>query len=283
MRRRGFTLTEVLITLGIVGIVASLTAPSLVSQTQNKINGSKLAATVSLLESAFHNAISTEGVENLYQTRMWENAPVCIGSNDCNSSEDDVKKFAGELGRYLAINSYRATYPLQPYLDAGLSGVYEMNNNFGKGRLLTLTYPDAQGRNGFPFFLKNGSIVTIDTYMNASPTEAQIRDLASRGTSYYTEAANIFIDVNGIDSPNIVGRDIFAFYVGENGTLYPIGGSDIAVVEPEGGAWHGNGGYACVTENTGTWYSENGSVSDSSAHGYGCTGRVIDNGYKIDY
>jgi prepilin-type N-terminal cleavage/methylation domain-containing protein len=269
MKKRGFTLAEVLITLGIVGVVASLTAPSLVSTGQNKVNGSKLAATVSLLESAFHNAIATEGVENLYQTKMWENAPVCVGNGACNSTENDVRKFAGELGRYLTISSFRTTYPLDCYDEAGVK-VYQMSNNLGKGDELERTYPDGQGRNGFPFFLKNGAIVTIDTYMNASPSEDVKQDAIDRGSSLYTEAADVFIDVNGFEAPNVVGRDIFAFYLGENGTLYPLGGADVAVMD-DSGLWNESGsGFACIP-------------GDAGWGGYGCTGRVIDNGYKIDY
>lgn len=36
MRNKGFTLAEVLITLGIIGVVAAMTLPALVNQTQGK-------------------------------------------------------------------------------------------------------------------------------------------------------------------------------------------------------------------------------------------------------
>ena len=37
--KRGFTLAEVLITLGIIGVVAALTIPTLINNYQKKING----------------------------------------------------------------------------------------------------------------------------------------------------------------------------------------------------------------------------------------------------
>ena len=49
---KGFTLAEVLITLGIIGIVAALTMPQLFNRTRNSHLGAQFASTISTLENA---------------------------------------------------------------------------------------------------------------------------------------------------------------------------------------------------------------------------------------
>ena len=49
MKKFGFTLAEVLITLSIVGIVSALTIPNFVANAQNKANAAKLSATITTL------------------------------------------------------------------------------------------------------------------------------------------------------------------------------------------------------------------------------------------
>ena len=55
MNRNGFTLMEILISLGIVGVVAAVTIPSLVSSTNNKNIGNALARSVELIQQGFTN------------------------------------------------------------------------------------------------------------------------------------------------------------------------------------------------------------------------------------
>ena len=58
MKKQGFTLAEVLITLGIVGVVAALTAPALVMSSRNEANAARLSTVVSNMENAFQTAIA---------------------------------------------------------------------------------------------------------------------------------------------------------------------------------------------------------------------------------
>ena len=47
MKKNGFTLAEVLITLGIIGVIAAITLPTLMSDTTSAQIGPKLAKAVS--------------------------------------------------------------------------------------------------------------------------------------------------------------------------------------------------------------------------------------------
>ncbi|MBR6126283.1 prepilin-type N-terminal cleavage/methylation domain-containing protein, partial [bacterium] len=52
MRKTGFTLAEVLVTLGIIGVVAALTTPALINSTGNAQIGPKLSKARAVFENA---------------------------------------------------------------------------------------------------------------------------------------------------------------------------------------------------------------------------------------
>lgn len=61
MTKHGFTLAEVLITLGIIGIVASMTLPAIVKKNNEKATVSKLKKVYSVLQQAQLNIINEYG------------------------------------------------------------------------------------------------------------------------------------------------------------------------------------------------------------------------------
>ena len=61
--KKGFTLAEVLITLGIIGVVAALTLPTLTANTQTAKIGPKLAKAVSSFEQANEALLSANSVD----------------------------------------------------------------------------------------------------------------------------------------------------------------------------------------------------------------------------
>ena len=99
MKKQGFTLMELLITLGIIGVVSALTIPALVTSTRNKANAAKLSSAVLNLENAFTNAIAQEGADNLYGTNMWSEDRI-------NATEGDKDLFAERIGQYLRLSGY---------------------------------------------------------------------------------------------------------------------------------------------------------------------------------
>ena len=62
MKKRAFTLAEVLITLGIIGVVAALTLPSLISNYQKKVTAAKLKQTYSILSNAIAKEQALTGI-----------------------------------------------------------------------------------------------------------------------------------------------------------------------------------------------------------------------------
>lgn len=62
MKRFAFTLAEVLITLGIIGVVAAMTLPVLIENHQKKVVASKLAKFYSIMSQAAYSWADEEGI-----------------------------------------------------------------------------------------------------------------------------------------------------------------------------------------------------------------------------
>ena len=61
MKKSGFTLAEVLITLGVIGVVAAITIPSLIQKQTERATITKLKKEYSIMSNALMNAISEYG------------------------------------------------------------------------------------------------------------------------------------------------------------------------------------------------------------------------------
>ena len=275
MKKLGFTLAEVLITLGIIGVVAALTAPALVMSGRNQSNAAKLSVVVSNLENAFTNAIAQEGADNLYGTRMWavecaENG-VCVDATD---NDETKARFVGELGRYLVVNGFKDS-DTEYYQDVG--GFHPMTATGATNSEISIASFGGTGQM-FPILTKNGAAILIRTYNYQNTLNAQREAAIAVGCTYYTNAADIAIDVNGTEAPNTLGRDIFWFQLGENGIIYPVGGRDVARLEAGsgGGIWDAEiaNRDSCTDASKGT---------NENLMGMGCTARVIEEGYQMNY
>lgn len=66
-----FTLAEVLITLGIIGVVAALTLPNLVANYKKQVLVTQLKAEVNIIENSFRKILANEGVDNLNNTPLF--------------------------------------------------------------------------------------------------------------------------------------------------------------------------------------------------------------------
>ena len=284
MKKRGFTLAETLVTLGIIGVIAALTAPMLVNSNRNQVNSSKLSTIVTNVENAFTTAIAQEGVDTLYETRMWTNAPLTNTSHQAEDAEgnpigDNPKNvFVGELGRYLATNGLMISdQSVATSLYNAMPS--QLANDGSRGNAISENTMDSC----VPIELNNGAILFIRTAARgdaASIQAAETRALRA-GSSMYERPADVFIDVNGKNAPNTVGRDLFRFYVGQNGKLYPYGGRDQTAFDSNGDAWFNTDWSS--TGAQGAAYVFTCTDNAKGGEGWGCTGRLISEGYKMNY
>ena len=168
-----FTLAEVLITLGIIGVVAALTLPTVIANYQKQVTVTKLQKAYTILNQAFRQSEVDNGSSEFWQEtneigvdeyfdRYWKkyfNEPVyCQTAQECGySGPSPYKKFNGSTSGVISI---------------------------GKPRVFFKTSDGV-------FYL------FVDSTTNAN------------GEIY---AVNfVFIDINGAKAPNTYGIDVFRF------------------------------------------------------------------------
>lgn len=116
MKKKGFTLAEVLISLGIVGVIAAITLPSLVSNTGTAQIGPKLAKAVSAFEQANEAMLNAHSVDTLTDSGFMTN----------NST------YADEISNFLKVSVF--TYPAGVAQTAtGQSGACSVPSGFSSG------------------------------------------------------------------------------------------------------------------------------------------------------
>ena len=213
----GFTLAEVLITLGIIGIVAAMTLPTVVAKYKEKQTVVTLKRSYSILNQAFLRATQDYGPPS-----SWDG--IFTPGGGCGSC---AKRIAEILSQY--INRIDACYGSSYEVDEDGNYVFNKGENARCGG----------GDRMFPKQL-NGSLENVlgNIYVSTN----FVRSVFSDGTLFITATATnncngkygtgsnqnnlcgyVFIDVNGGNNqPNQYGVDLFPFYLTETGFV-PVG------------------------------------------------------------
>ena len=173
MQKQAFTLTELLIALGIIGTIAALSIPSLMTSVHNKMLATQLQNNVESIQQAIANQKIINNTKDLTETKFKDESGFyslfqTTKSEKCSAT---VKCWGSS---YRVIGGNQAEYDGIP--------------------------PENAIR------LKNGATISYQ--------------MENIGDAYGNrQLAEVFIDVNGADEPNIVGRDYFAFFISKNGTI----------------------------------------------------------------
>jgi type II secretory pathway pseudopilin PulG len=190
-----FTLAEVLITIGIIGVVAVITLPSLLTRIQNNVR----ARQIQMIKTKFTKATTTMNIDGK------------IGPY-----YDDTEAFVKELSKYLKIVTICTSDNLRscwPYDKVILEDGSEYDITKAKTGQAFKMYSDTNHSYKTP----NVGIVTADgTPMIISfntKCEALDPDINYSGsdTNATTGCVSAIFDINGSSSPNKFGTDVVAF------------------------------------------------------------------------
>lgn len=179
--KKGFTLAEILITLGIVGVVAVLTVPAVMRGYNNKLYVTQLSKAYSQLTDATLAIMEDEHVDDFYETKAGRAMnEECTASGNCTQG----------LG-----------YLLNNYFE------YDKKNcGNGSNLCIPTSYTTisgaAAGSNAGSYCIQTTGGATICGWYNAG-----------------NSCMSLSIDVNGPEKPNVTGRDLFSMDIHKDGSI----------------------------------------------------------------
>ncbi len=178
--RLGFTLAEVLVTLGIIGVVSAMTVPTLMQNHQRKTYVTQLHKVYNELQQAFIQYTNDRNAINLKEAGL--------------NSKAAVKNFFNEY--------FKVIHECNGIVDPCFSTSYKNING-----------EDVEISGGWGYgncaVIASGSSICMDYPF-----------------SYSNSYGKVFIDINGSQGPNILGRDAFYLAVFYDGVL-DVSGADI--------------------------------------------------------
>lgn len=172
MRSKALTLAEVLVTLGIIGVVVAATLPSVIKSYQKQVTVTKLKGVYSILNQAYKNAVLENG-----EPENW----ISVGD--------------------ISVEEYFNKY-LKPYIK--ILKMCDTNRDCGYRAVTPWTMLDgsqsqtAVGKIGdkwVTFVLLNGTVVLYMSFVNENKADT----------------THTIVDLNGAKGPNRFGRDVFRF------------------------------------------------------------------------
>jgi prepilin-type N-terminal cleavage/methylation domain-containing protein len=194
MKKFGFTLAEVLITLGVIGVIAAITIPSLHLNTTTAQVGPKLAKAVAMFEQA------NEKLLNEYQTDALTDTGLIPSATKASEEDKEAKisnsaptSYANALSNHLKISKYFGT-------------TLSFANNSSDFGDVTIK------EDGFSWQANDGTVYYIC-----------FNEAGGGAIPHQNHVGKVFIDINGAALPNLVGSDGFAFTLMNDGSLDPIG------------------------------------------------------------
>lgn len=192
-----FTLAEVLITLAIIGVVAALTIPALVNYTNDLELKSAWKKSYSQLLNTY-NQIKNDNGGNINGMGITSNAT-----------------FAQTFKPYYDIvrDEPNLALILMPDGSQYVTKIKTMNGNTGY-------IAAGMDNNAYFLILKDGTFL-IFLYSGGDANNTSTFNGASLFGIIYN-ANRIFVDVNGVKGPNILGKDIFGVMI-YNNNLVPFG------------------------------------------------------------
>ena len=213
-----FTLAEVLITLGIIGVVAALTLPTLIESYHIKATETQLKQTYSILQQIVELSVANDVNVSNFDTSAYSWLQNWF--NDFVSPNLKVIRSCTK-------NVSGCWHPYDVVKDLSKNGAWDERPNGMIGNI-PLAFVDTQGR------LYNLDLSADSTITNTFGVNIP------RG-QYSME---IFFDVNGDKRPNIIGKDIYIVIWAADRGLLPAG-YDKAPNVVENNCLNGNG-YMCM-------------------------------------
>ena len=182
MGNKAFTLAEILITLGIIGIVAAMTLPAIIQKNNERATVARVKKIYSVMNQALLLAIKDNGYVN-----EWS-----FIQKDSESGDEISDKFVGYLKPYLKISKDCG----------GKSGCIAVDTYKELNNRAWSNYDNSKWH--YKMILADGSYLWIRT----NRTECETSDAGTQNV-----CGLMWADINGKQQPNTIGKDVFVFFI----------------------------------------------------------------------
>lgn len=192
--KKGFTLAEVLITLGIIGVVAALTVPTLMQNADERANIVALKKAYSILSQAYTSAVQENGTPDNWNLIGMGDATGLANLNTIMSKYLNVTKNCDTGSGCFASVGYR-----------DLNGIanQSLNADTGYSKLI----------------LADGTSLALRQW---TPDCSWDWSGGSGNLALKSVCGYFSVDINGFKKPNQMGVDVFQFLFTKYG-LVPLG------------------------------------------------------------
>lgn len=222
--RDGFTLAEVLITLGVIGVVAAITMPSLITNIQNKGYVEKLKKSYSLISQVTNLVSEDMGIEPKY----WSYSSYTDGDENDTLNRNILDAYKKHLQ---VVKEYTADYNEYARSQENKALSYR----YLDGEANAVPFYSASGVFNCAYVLKLADGTTIGFVFNNNKRGGVLWGLISKKINLA-----FIVDVNGPAKPNQIGRDIFWLALYSDGKILPYDTNDTADCTKDGK------GYSCA-------------------------------------
>ena len=190
--RKGFTLSEVMLVLSVIGVISALTIPGLIQSTQNRILVAQLKKVYSVLSQAL-TAVTADNDGDI----------TSVFASD-NSSTNVLNVFANKMNVLKNCGGGTGCWTSTPYKYLnGDQRATDIHSIFSSGN-----YALAQ--------LSDGASIALYSIKNSCTSNGGDGPLKNK------VCGTLEVDVNGTKGPNQLGRDAFIFFIAQSG-IYPYG------------------------------------------------------------
>jgi len=183
MRKQAFTLAEILITLGIIGIVAAITLPALIQKHQERVTVNKVKKFYSIMSQAQLLAIKDNGYMDEWTVPNQMTQQSAIALMNYIKPYLKIAKDCGTSSGCLQNGNIKL-------LNGNLWGSYDNRSEYYK------------------------VILNDGTYMWLRSTDGIY--CSSSASTNFKSCGAVWIDTNGKKPPNTFGHDVFIFSININ-------------------------------------------------------------------
>ena len=180
MKKRAFTMAEVLITLGIIGIVAAMTLPTVINNIQDKQFRTMFKKQFSIISQAFQMVYLDDGEEIQFEDWREMVYYICKIGTKLNAEQSGLK--CDEISQMTPDDNF----------GNHVEHKFRWHENEKWYNAKKLPMKSNSGYWYMTFYLPDGAWINFNCYRY------------------------VFVDVNGAKNPNTVGRDIFYFLLPRN-------------------------------------------------------------------